>query len=129
MASRPNIPAQIQRRYRAAELVGDTRRSGTFVISGSADGHHFHPASAIPTSLPRSDLILLGCQRERLRTWPVSPYPAQPGAKIRAHFVSHHKPQETGWRPWIGGTYSKWVSGTVLGYRDFAGRETQVGKY
>jgi hypothetical protein len=26
----------------------------------------------------------------------------------------------------VGGSWSKWVQGTVLGYRDFAGRETEV---
>ncbi|KAF8921982.1 hypothetical protein CPB85DRAFT_1427331 [Mucidula mucida] len=64
-----------------------------------------------------------------MRPWPVSPYPAQPGTKIKAHFVSYHLPEDEGWTPWIGGTYRKWVSGTVLGYRDFAGRETMPGTY
>jgi hypothetical protein len=40
--------------------------------------------------------------------------------------VVYDHPNEPGWVPWIGGTWSKWVRGTVLGYRDFAGRETQV---
>ena len=33
---------------------------------------------------------------------------------------------DEGWRPWIGGTWSKWVKGKVMEYRDFAGREAQV---
>lgn len=61
-------------------------------------------------------------------TLPVSPYPVQrETTAIRAHFVTHERPQETGWTPWVGGTWSKWVRGTVFGYRDFAGRETEVG--
>jgi len=29
----------------------------------------------------------------------------------------------------VGGMWSKWVSGSVLGYRDFAGKEAQPGTY
>ncbi|KAJ7462619.1 hypothetical protein B0H11DRAFT_2159926 [Mycena galericulata] len=59
----------------------------------------------------------------------ISPYPAHRDTAIRAHFVAHERPQEPGWAPWVGGTWSKWVRGTVLGYRDFSGRETHPGTY
>ncbi len=62
-----------------------------------------------------------------LLSLPVSPYPVPAGTPIRAHFVSETRPKEDGWKPWIGGTWSKWVQGTVLGYRDFSGREAMVG--
>ena len=65
---------------------------------------------------------------EPLRTLPISPYPAQPGTRVRAHFVTQTRPQgegADGWVPWISG-WSKWVSGRILGYKDFAGREARV---
>jgi hypothetical protein len=62
----------------------------------------------------------------QIRTLPISPYPARPQTPIRAHFVTDRWPDESGWKPWVGGLWSKWVHGTVLGYRDFAGRETEV---
>lgn len=61
-----------------------------------------------------------------MNTLPVSPYPAPQYTPIRAHFVVDQKPDDTGWKPWVGGTWSKWVKGKVLGYRDFAGREAEV---
>jgi hypothetical protein len=64
-----------------------------------------------------------------LRSLPISPYPVPAGTHIRAHFVSETRPKEDGWQPWIGGTWSKWVQGTVLGYRDFAGREAMVSRW
>lgn len=67
--------------------------------------------------------------RTALRSLPISPYPVPAGTAIRAHFVSEAKPKEDGWQPWIGGTWSKWVQGTVLGYRDFAGREAIVSPF
>lgn len=80
------------------------------------------------SALPRSDLILLSCSIPpgRLDSLPVSPYPAHGGARIRAHFVRHKKPDDFGWTPWIGDTWGKWHEGTIIGYRDFAGRETEV---
>ncbi|KAG7450291.1 uncharacterized protein BT62DRAFT_884339 [Guyanagaster necrorhizus] len=106
-------------------------KSGTFVISGSPEYQQIYPVSAIPSALPRSDLLVLASSKASVQTLPMSPYPAQPGTCIRAHFVSHSKspPMEPGWIPWVGGTWSKWVRGTVLGYRDFAGRETMPGTY
>jgi hypothetical protein len=87
----------------------------------------FHPVQNILSSLHRSDLLLLSTEsKATMRVMPVSPYPVQPGTPVRAHVVVHKQPDEQGWRPWIGGTWSKWVRGTILGYRDFAGREAQV---
>ncbi|KAK0456290.1 hypothetical protein EV421DRAFT_1751494 [Armillaria borealis] len=110
---------------------GIAQKSGTFVISGSPGYQQIHPISSIPSALPRSDLLALTCSKVPVQTLPVSPYPVQPGTSIRAHFVSHSSspPMEPGWVPWVGGTWSKWVRGTVLGYRDFAGRETMPGTY
>lgn len=107
---------------------GSKRCTGTFVLAGSGDGLQVLPVSRVVSALPRSDLILLSCSIPpgRLNTLPVSPYPAHVGAKIRAHFVRHEKPDDTGWSPWIGDTWGKWHEGKVLGYRDFAGRETEV---
>ena len=65
--------------------------------------------------------------RAPLRSLPISPYPVPVGTPIRAHFVSETRPKEDGWEPWIGSSWSKWVEGTVLGYRDFSGREAMVG--
>ncbi|KAF8641079.1 hypothetical protein AX17_000723 [Amanita inopinata Kibby_2008] len=107
--------------------------SGTFVIT--SNGHHLHPAfhavSRVVSSLPRSGLVLLSCKIPpgSAKPLPVSPYPAPNQTRIRAHFVVHQKPEESGWSPWLGGTWSKWVSGEVLGYRDLAGRETRPGTY
>ncbi|KAK0233405.1 hypothetical protein IW262DRAFT_78238 [Armillaria fumosa] len=107
---------------------GIAQISGTFVISGSPEHQQIHPISSIPSALPRSDLLALTCSKVPVQTLPVSPYPVQPGTPIRAHFVSYSSspPMEPGWVPWVGGTWRKWVRGTVLGYRDFAGRETMV---
>lgn len=79
------------------------------------------------SSLRKSDLLLLSKEGPSRTTLPVSPYPAPLYTRIRAHFVVEQKPNESGWRPWVGGMWSKWVAGSVLGYRDFAGREAQVG--
>ena len=102
--------------------------SGSFLISGTHDSPRFHPVSAIHSALHKADLLLLSASTPGLSlpTLPVSPYPVHPGAAIRAHFVTDKQPEEDGWRPWIGHTWSKWVKGTVLGYRDFAGREAKV---
>ncbi|KAF8203304.1 hypothetical protein BJ912DRAFT_943539 [Pholiota molesta] len=80
------------------------------------------------SALPLSDLLLLSCPMppESVRALPVSPYPAHRDTPILAHFVSHGKPKMAGWNQWIGDTWGKWEKGKVVGYRDFAGRETQV---
>jgi hypothetical protein len=87
-----------------------------------------YPIVSVLSSLHRSDMILLSPPRMQaaLRSLPLSPYPVPAGTAIRAHFVSESRPKEDGWEPWIGGTWSKWVQGTVLGYRDFSGREAVV---
>ena len=109
--------------------------SGTYVLSQEAEKERptFHPVSSILSSLPRPDLLLLsaslGSEIPLPSPLPVSPYPAHAGTAIRAHFVVDTEPNEPGWHPWIGGLWSKWVRGTVLGYRDFAGREAQVRAY
>jgi hypothetical protein len=110
-------------------------KSGTYVLSQSEEevAPTFHPVVSILSSLPRPDLLVLSAKsasssgpQPLLGTLPVSPYPAQPGTPIRAHFVVDTEPNEAGWYPWVGGLWSKWVRGTVLGYRDFAGREAKV---
>ncbi|EPT04158.1 hypothetical protein FOMPIDRAFT_1140519 [Fomitopsis schrenkii] len=112
--------------------------SGSFVITGSTSKPTFSPVSSILSSLHRSDLLILSAaspSQPSIRTLPVSPYPAQPGTRIRAHFVTNDPPTTgggpdgEGWRPWVGGTWSKWVKGTVVGYRDLAGREAKPGTY
>jgi len=108
--------------------LSDVRSSGSFVFSQSGPDTVTYPVASILSSLHRSDLILLSPSsvRSHLRSLPISPYPSLAGTPIRAHFVSEKRPEEDGWQPWIGGTWSKWVRGTVLGYRDFSGREATV---
>ncbi|KAF8213319.1 hypothetical protein K438DRAFT_1565602 [Mycena galopus ATCC 62051] len=103
--------------------------SGSFLVSGVGESLSVHPLSAVVSSIPRSDIILLQGDSPTLPTLPVSPYPAARDTAIRAHFVTHERPKEPGWTPWVGSSWSKWVRGTVLGYRDFSGRETQPGTY
>ncbi|KAJ7706437.1 hypothetical protein B0H17DRAFT_1037211 [Mycena rosella] len=115
---------------RRSPLLSDGHgSSGSFVVSGSASSPSFHPVSCIVSAIPRSDIILIRTAAPALPTLPVSPYPAYGDTAIRAHFVAHERPQDDDWTPWVGGTWSKWVRGTVLGYRDFSGRETQPGTY
>jgi hypothetical protein len=93
-------------------------------------GMAVHPISGVISALPRSDLLLLSCKFDtskcELETLPVSPYPVQANTPVKAHFVALTEPKNEGWYPWIGDTWSKWTTGTVLGYRDFAGREAEV---
>ena len=132
-----------------ATLAGpsDALRSGSFVIAGSAATLSFHPVSTVLSAMHRGDLLLLSCSsppppaargsagpstpRPSLRSLPVNPYPVHPGTRIRAHFVADSPPVKgpdaEGWTPWVGGTWRKWVRGTVKGYRDYAGREAKVG--
>ncbi|KAI9454854.1 hypothetical protein BJY52DRAFT_1188657 [Lactarius psammicola] len=111
--------------------LSHVRSSGSFVLSRSGSDSVTYPVVSILSSLHRSDLVLLSPSpvRSPLRSLPISPYPAPAGTPIRAHFVSEKRPEEDGWQPWIGGTWSKWVRGTVLGYRDFSGREATPGTY
>ncbi|KAI0082213.1 hypothetical protein K474DRAFT_1586402 [Panus rudis PR-1116 ss-1] len=115
----------------ASKNAGKDSKSGSFVISGTPKAPSFHAISSVQSALHRADVLLLSPADSSLmiRTLPISPYPAHPGTPIRAHFVTDKKPNEEGWRPWVGGTWSKWVKGTVVGYRDFAGREAKPGTY
>ncbi|EJF66531.1 hypothetical protein DICSQDRAFT_75306 [Dichomitus squalens LYAD-421 SS1] len=121
-------------------------RSGSFVISDT-DTHAaagpaptFSRVSSVLSAMHRGDLLLLSTPQPRLpptpspglRSLPVNPYPVHPGAAIRAHFVADKPPSgadRDGWTPWVGGTWRKWVRGTVVGYRDYAGREAKPGTY
>ncbi|KAJ7655063.1 hypothetical protein DFH06DRAFT_1201501 [Mycena polygramma] len=104
--------------------------SGSFLVSGMGGSLSVHPVSSIVSAIPRSDILLMqSAFGPVLPTLPISPYPPQRKTAIRAHFVTHERPEEDGWTPWVGGTWSKWVRGTVLGYRDLAGRETEPGTY
>ncbi|OBZ79519.1 hypothetical protein A0H81_00585 [Grifola frondosa] len=88
------------------------------------------PPRARGACVPRpADLLILDAAGPAPNTLPVSPYPVHPGTRIRAHFVSDAPPEQDGWTPWLGGTWSRWMSGTVVGYRDFAGREAKPGTY
>jgi hypothetical protein len=102
--------------------------SGSFIVSRSKNENLvvLHPVSSVVSSLHRRDLLLLSKTGPPMKTFPISPYPAQPNAAVRAHFVLDTPPDEPGWKPWIGGLWSKWVNGSVIGYRDFAGRVAQV---
>lgn len=108
--------------------LATTSRSASLLFHQRARGSTLtaKPVARVLTSLPRSDLVLFAAQVPSLPTLPVSPYPAPAGTRVRAHFVSESKPADPGWRPWIHGTWRKWVRGTVLGYRDYAGREAEV---
>ncbi|KAI0348713.1 hypothetical protein BDW22DRAFT_1319135 [Trametopsis cervina] len=104
--------------------------SGSFIISTGSGQPVLHPVQNVLSSLHRSDLLLLStASSPSARRLPLSPYPAQPGTAVRAHVVVYEEPDEEGWTPWVGATWSKWVRGTILGYRDFAGREAQPGTY
>ncbi|KAI0651666.1 hypothetical protein C8Q79DRAFT_997012 [Trametes meyenii] len=119
----------------------DDHISGSLVITGPPAAPVFHPVGAVLSAMHRGDLLLLSAsltpssnpQAQALRTLPVNPYPVQPGTQIRAHFVVDKPPSagrdSEGWTPWVGGTWGKWVKGSVIGYRDFAGREARPGTY
>ncbi|KAK7064431.1 hypothetical protein R3P38DRAFT_2824474 [Favolaschia claudopus] len=104
-------------------------RSGSFLVYRAGQAICIHRVSRIVSSIPRSDLLLLQSESPALPTLPVSPYPVQSETAIRAHFVKHDDPQDSGWLPWIGSSWSSWVQGSVASYKDFAGRETQPGTY
>ncbi|KAF9014944.1 hypothetical protein BDQ17DRAFT_1229107 [Cyathus striatus] len=119
-------------------MILDTSRihtkktTGSFIITGAGNSLAIHPVSRVASSLPRSDLLLLSCRLPKdtvVNTLPVSPYPAQGNTSVRVHFVSHQQPEDSGWTPWIGDTWSKWVFGKIIGYRDFSGRESKPGTY
>ncbi|KAI0361826.1 hypothetical protein OH77DRAFT_1418085 [Trametes cingulata] len=116
--------------------------SGSFIIAGQPPSAPlFHPVQSVLSAMHRADLLLLSASlsptsagaTKALRSLPVNPYPVQPGTPIRAHFVVDKPPtagrESEGWTPWVGGTWRKWVRGSVIGYRDFAGREAKPGTY
>ncbi|CUA73714.1 hypothetical protein RSOLAG22IIIB_01229 [Rhizoctonia solani] len=98
------------------------------------------PVMGVHSSLPGHDIILLSIPHTtpRLRTLPLSPYPAPNDTPLNVRlFSSHGQPthpsdSETGeWKEWLDGfALQKWVvNGKVLGYRDLAGRESKPGTY
>jgi len=118
--------------------------SGSFIVSGrvgSQHGYDIYPVKSIPSCIPRSDVLLLkafqpetNLELPGLRSLPVSPYPVHKDTRVRAHFVSDSQGPllslgQHSWVPWMGsaGVYRTWAECMVRGYRDFTGRETQVG--
>ncbi|KAG8768138.1 hypothetical protein FRC12_005748 [Ceratobasidium sp. 428] len=95
------------------------------------------PVTGVLSSLPRHDILLLSIPpAPRLRTLPLSPYPAPSDSAITTrYFSSPGRPelqasQEPGaWVKWLNGhALRKWATGgKVLGYRDLAGRESKAG--
>ncbi|PIL32150.1 hypothetical protein GSI_06856 [Ganoderma sinense ZZ0214-1] len=127
-------------------VPADALRSGSLAISRSSSSPTatpvFRPISSVLSAMHRGDLLLLSAMQSQfasgpasssgLRSLPVNPYPIHPGTPIRAHFVADKPPTGTdreGWTPWVGGTWRKWINGTVVGYRDYAGREAKPGTY
>ena len=122
----------------------DQLLSGSFIISGPSATPTFRPVNSVLSAMHRGDVLLLSSDSPPeptssapgpLRSLPVNPYPVHPGTRICAHFVAD-KPPETGpvqdregWTPWVGGTWRKWAKGTVVGYRDYAGREAKVRQW
>jgi hypothetical protein len=113
----------------SSEFTQSTQSSGSFILTpqditsassspiNSASGGTARavctPVSSILSALHRSDLLLLSAAAS-VRSLPVSPYPAQPGTRIRAHIVSESRPitksdpEAEGWHPWVGG-WAKWI--------------------
>ncbi|RPD81810.1 hypothetical protein L226DRAFT_541444 [Lentinus tigrinus ALCF2SS1-7] len=116
-------------------VSNDQLLSGSFVITGSSATPTLHPVTSVLSAMHRGDLLLLSSPSlsSGLRSLPVNPYPVHPGTTIRAHYVTDKLPetgpQRDGWTPWVGGTWQKWIKGTVVGYRDYAGREAKPGTY
>lgn len=105
--------------------------TGAFIVAGRGDTPELYPITAVESAIPRSDLVLLSSlgRIPGLRSLPVSPYPAPSQTGVRAHMIVYDRPAGPGWSQGIGGTWRKWVPGMVLGYRDFAGRETEVRNF
>ncbi|KAF8679547.1 Urb2/Npa2 family [Rhizoctonia solani] len=98
------------------------------------------PVTGVHSSLPRHDILLLSVPHTtpRLRTLPLSPYPAPEGSPLGVRLLSSHGQPELQshggkevWGEWLDGfALLKWVTeGKVLGYRDLAGRESKPGTY
>ncbi|KEP55014.1 trypsin-like peptidase domain protein [Rhizoctonia solani 123E] len=111
--------------------------SGLYVFPTTANPI---PVIGVYSSLPRHDILLLSIPHTtpRLRTLPLSPYPAPNDSPFSVRLLSlHEQPKlpsdhENGeWAEWLDGfALRKWVvGGKVLGYRDLAGRESKPGTY
>ncbi|KAF9270445.1 hypothetical protein L218DRAFT_35095 [Marasmius fiardii PR-910] len=126
-------PLALKHRRTVGESPSERVLSGMLVISGTSSPK-FYPVASVSSSLPRSDILLLTCDKLPVRTLPVSPYPAPPQTTIRAHLTVYDLPngnhsQSDEWRPGVAGTWRRWGRGEVKGYRDCAGRETRPGTY
>lgn len=108
--------------FQGQQLIDD--KSSSFVVSHDV----ISPVKGVVASRPRSDLLILDAPKG-LPSLPASPYPAQNGTCVLAHFVSYAPPKEPDWEPWMYGTWRKWVRGHVLGYKDLAGNEAKPGTY
>ncbi|KAJ7630699.1 hypothetical protein FB45DRAFT_1027891 [Roridomyces roridus] len=95
---------------RSPLLEDDRQTSGSFIVYGTSPST-VTPVSSIVSSIPRSDILVM-------RT-----------AAMRRADLARFAPQEPGWTPWVSGTWAKWVRGSIMGYRDFAGREAHPGTY
>ncbi|CAE7076001.1 unnamed protein product [Rhizoctonia solani] len=113
-----------------------TTPSGLYILPTSGGPI---PVAGIHSSLPRHDILLLSIPHTtpRLRTLPLSPYPAPNNSSLSVRLLSSYgqKPpsdsENGGWTEWLDGfALRKWVvDGKVLGYRDLAGRESKPGTY
>ncbi|QRV76768.1 trypsin-like peptidase domain protein [Ceratobasidium sp. AG-Ba] len=109
--------------------------SGIYIFPSSRGAPPI-PVSGVLSSLPRHDILLLSIPPTcRLRTLPLSPYPAPGDSTLSIRlFSSPGRPEAQGadeWMEWLDRhALRKWVQGgKVLGYRDFAGRESKTGTY
>ncbi|KAG9078984.1 hypothetical protein FS749_008949 [Ceratobasidium sp. UAMH 11750] len=110
--------------------------SGIYILPASGEPI---PITGVLSSLPRHDILLLSLPpTPRLRTLPLSPYPAPSDSVIGTRlFSSPGRPelqQSQGyeeWTEWLEGyALRTWATGgKVLGYRDLAGRESKTGTY
>ncbi|CAE6401863.1 unnamed protein product [Rhizoctonia solani] len=98
------------------------------------------PVIGVHSSLPGHDILLLSIPHTtpRLKTLPLSPYPAPNDSPLSIRLLSSHGQPEISshkgkeeWTEWLNGfALRKWaVGGKVLGYRDLAGRESKPGTY
>jgi hypothetical protein len=112
-----------------ASETGGGVSSGSFVIYSGGGRGGIYPVTEVVSSLPNSDLMIMSCKKPPVASLPVSPYPAHLETRVLAHLVTHEVPKEPGWTQWIGSSWSKWVRGSISGYRDFAGRAAVPGTY
>ncbi|KAH8835397.1 hypothetical protein DL96DRAFT_1702383 [Flagelloscypha sp. PMI_526] len=122
------------RRHPLLTTKEKTTTFGSFILSCNLNKNcppSVYPVTAIVSSLPRSDMLLLRASLpDYIHAFPLNPYPPKTSTPIQAHLVVHTEPQDPGWSPWIcEGSWTKWIPGQILSYRDFAGRETSPGTY